>query len=158
MSLYVDHTGEPQVDHTCDPLPHWCYARIPVEVMCDPGLKPLDIRVYGSLSGSVWQGNTAKIGTRLIAKCIHASRRLVVQSLLRLEDRGHVERPPVRRGQREVFILTSVWLLAPVVVSNLFPDLSGLPANRQVPITTASKWNELNLNRIPKIPPETSIS
>ena len=35
---------------------------------CDPSLEPLDIRVYCMLAGSVWQGATARIGTRLIAR------------------------------------------------------------------------------------------
>jgi len=108
MSLYVDHTGEPQVDHTGEPLPRWAYARIPREVVCDATLKMLDVRVYCMLAGSVWQGATAKIGTRLIATCIHASRRLVIESLHRLEDRGHIRRAAVRRGQRETFVLMSL--------------------------------------------------
>jgi hypothetical protein len=107
MSLYVDHTGEPQVDHTCEPLAGWLYARVPREVVCDAGLKVLDIRVYCMLAGSVWQGTTARIGTRLIARSVHASRRLVIQSLGRLEKRGHLRRAVVLRGQREIYILTS---------------------------------------------------
>jgi hypothetical protein len=99
MSLYVDDTGEP--------LPNWLYARVPCEVVCDPSLKALDIRVYCMLAGSVWQGATAKIGTRLIANCIHASRRLVAESLLRLETRGHVMKAGARRGTRPTYLLTS---------------------------------------------------
>ena len=104
----MDHTGEPLVDHTGEPLPYWRYARIPREVVCDPGLEPLDIRVYCILAGSVWQGTTAKIGTRLIARGTHASRRLVIDSLRRLEARGHIQKAAVRRGEREMYILTSL--------------------------------------------------
>ena len=107
MSLYVDHTGEPQVDHTGEPLPNWVYARVPREVVCDQNLKPLDVQVYCMLAGSVWQGTTAKVGTRLIARCIHASRRLVVESLRRLEERGHVTKARAGRGRRDVVVLTS---------------------------------------------------
>jgi hypothetical protein len=59
------------------------------------------------LAGSVWQGATAKIGTRLIANCVHASRRLVAESLSRLEIRGHVKKAGARRGQRPTYLLTS---------------------------------------------------
>ena len=108
MSLYVDHTGEPLVDHTGEPLPNWLYARVPREVVCDPGLEVLDIRVYCMLAGPVWQGTTAKIGTRLIAGSIHASRRLVIDSLRRLEARGHIQKATVRRGEREIYVLNSL--------------------------------------------------
>ena len=108
MSLYVDHTGEPLVDHTGEPLPNWLYARVPREVVCDPGLEVLDIRVYCMLAGAVWQGTTAKIGTRLIAGSIHASRRLVIDSLRRLEARGHIQKATVRRGEREIYVLNSL--------------------------------------------------
>jgi len=104
----VGHTGEPLVDHTGEPLPRWLYARIPREVVCDPGLESLDVQVYCMLAGSVWQGTTAKIGTRLIARSAHASRRLVIASLRRLEARGHVQKAVVRRGERELYILTSL--------------------------------------------------
>ena len=103
----MDHTGEPLVDHTGEPLPHWLYARVPREIVCDPRLQPLDIRVYCMLAGAVWQGTTAKIGTRLIAENIGASRRLVIQSLRRLRELGHIQTMGVRRGKRELYVLTS---------------------------------------------------
>jgi hypothetical protein len=59
------------------------------------------------LAGSVWQGATTKIGTRLIADCIHASRRLVAESLSRLETGGHVKKAGTRRGTRPTYLLTS---------------------------------------------------
>src|ERR1039458_7149123 len=54
------------------------------------------------------QGTTAKIGTRLIAGSIHASRRLVIDSLRRLEARGHIQKATVRRGEREIYVLNSL--------------------------------------------------
>jgi hypothetical protein len=60
------------------------------------------------LAGAVWQGSTAKIGTRLIAKSIHASRRLVIGSLRRLAARGHIQKTTRRRGERELYVLTSM--------------------------------------------------
>ena len=87
--------------------PLWRYARLPREVVCDPELKVLDIRVYCILAGSVWQGTTAKMGTRLLAAWTGASRRLVVESLQRLESRGHLQKAAERRGQRQTYVLTS---------------------------------------------------
>ena len=76
-------------------------------MVCDPELKLLDIRVYCILAGSVWQGTTAKMGTRLLAAWTGASRRLVVESLQRLESRGHLQKAAERRGQRQTYVLTS---------------------------------------------------
>jgi len=87
--------------------PLWNYARLPREVICDPELKLLDIRVYCMLAGSVWQGNTARMGTRLLASYVRASRRLVVESLQRLEKRRYLEKAAARRGQRQMYVLLS---------------------------------------------------
>src|ERR1700730_9046472 len=99
MSLYVDHTGEP--------LRAWNYVRVPWEVVCDTRLKPLDIRVYCMISGPTFQAATSKVGTRRIADCVHASRRLVIGSIRRLEDCGHIKRGKAIRGRREVYVVTS---------------------------------------------------
>jgi hypothetical protein len=107
VDIYVDHTSEPLVDHTGEPLPAWAYARVPREVVCDSNLKFLDVRVYSVLSGDVWQGTTATIGTRLIADYLQASRRLVIESLCRLEQRGHIAKARRRRGKRAMYVLLS---------------------------------------------------
>ena len=83
------------------------YARVPREVVCDPGLEVRDVRVYCMLAGSMWQGTAARIGTRIIARSIQASRRLVIGSLRRLEKRGHIQKTSVRRGERELYLLHS---------------------------------------------------
>jgi len=87
--------------------PLWNYARVPREVVCDRELKLLDIRVYCMLAGSVWQGSTARMGTRLLAAYTGAARRLVVDSLRPLETRGHLQKAAGRRGQRPIYVLTS---------------------------------------------------
>jgi hypothetical protein len=105
--MYVDHTGEPQVDQTGEPLRAWDYARVPWEVASDERLKPLDIRVYCMISGPTFQAATAKVGTRRIAECVHASRRLVIDSIRRLENCGHIKRAQQERGKREMYVLMS---------------------------------------------------
>ena len=107
ISLYVDHTGEPQVDHTGEPLRLWKYARVPWEVACDGRLKPADVGVYCMISGPTYQGAISRVGTRRIASCIHVSRRLVVESIHRLEECGHLQRCNRGRGKRETYFLTS---------------------------------------------------
>jgi hypothetical protein len=107
IDLYVDPTGEPQVAPTEEPLPNWKYAKVPREVAVDRGLKRLDLSVYCMLAGSVWQGNVARIGQRLIARCLHMGRRHVDDSLERLEARGHVKAAITRHGQRGAYMLTS---------------------------------------------------
>jgi len=59
------------------------------------------------LAGAVWQGSTARMGTRLLAAYTGAARRLVVESLRRLETRGHLQKAAGRRGQRPIYVLTS---------------------------------------------------
>lgn len=76
-------------------------------MVCDPDLKPLDIRVFCVLSGPVFTGSVTSIGTRLLARSVHASRRLVIASLNRMEKRGYIMRPPVKRGERPFYVLTS---------------------------------------------------
>jgi hypothetical protein len=81
-----------------------------------------------------------------------------LQSTLQLEERADVTAVVKIKGKHVALVQVPVHvrLLAPVVISNLFPDLSGFSANRHIPITAVSKWNVFNW--IPKIPPETSIS
>jgi hypothetical protein len=107
MSMYVDHTGEPLVDHTAEPLPAWQYARVPWEVVCDERLKRLDIQVYCMISGPTFQATTSTVGTRRIADCVHASRRLVIESIQRLEECGHIKRARQGRGKREMYVMMS---------------------------------------------------
>jgi hypothetical protein len=73
----------------------------------DSELEDLDIRVYGVIAGGVYQGSTTKVGTRRIAECIHASRRLVVESIHRLEQQGHLRICTQKRGHRGYYFLTS---------------------------------------------------
>jgi hypothetical protein len=107
LGLYVDHTGDPLLDHTGDPLRSFRYGRIPWEVLCDAELEERDVRVYGMISGTAYQGSTSLVGTRRIAQCIHLSRRLVVESIHRLEQRGHIRICTKKRGHRGFYFLTS---------------------------------------------------
>jgi hypothetical protein len=43
-----------------------------------------------------------------MARSIHASRRLVIDSLRRLEEREHIQKAAVRRGERELYVLNSL--------------------------------------------------
>src|SRR5712675_345051 len=81
-----------------------------------------------------------------------------VQPTLQLEEGTNVTSIMKVEGKHVPFVQVPVHvrLLAPVVVSNLFPNLSGFSANRHIPIAAVSKWNVFKW--IPKIPPETSIS
>lgn len=107
MSLYVDHTGEPQVDHTGEPLRKGKYSRVPWEVGTDLRLSARDIRVYFVLAASVWQGNVAKVGRRWISKEIGLSPRLVIAAIKKLIECGHVKTQDRKHGQRGIYELTS---------------------------------------------------
>lgn len=82
------------------------YGRIPDSVGLDPDLTHAAVRVYWALSRSVFQGNTASIGQRLIAKLIHAKQETVSVALRELEMNGHIE---TRRegNRRPMYILLS---------------------------------------------------
>jgi predicted transcriptional regulator len=109
IGIYVDHTGEPEVDHTGEPVRKRKYARVPWEVACDEFLKPLDVRVYCIISGGTYQGSTCKIGTRRIAEFVHASRRLVIESIDRLEQRGHIQRNSRNRARGTYFLSSEIF-------------------------------------------------
>jgi hypothetical protein len=106
--LYVGHTGEPLVGHTGEPLSSEHYSRIPRKVSGDRRLKHRDRCVYAVLAGFCWQGNTARVGKRLIARLAHCAERLVIDSLRRLESTGHICKDPRwRPGQRMTYLLAS---------------------------------------------------
>jgi hypothetical protein len=108
ISIYVDHTGEPLVDHTGEPLLANKYSRVPTEVSQDRRLKHRDIRVYGALAASCWQGNVASVGKRRLANLAQCAPRLVIDSLARLVAAGHIAKTPDRlRGQRARYVLLS---------------------------------------------------
>jgi len=107
IDLYVGHTGEPLVGHTGDPLSRGQYSRVPREVLSDRRLKSRDLRVYAVLAGACWQGSVVSVGKRLIAKRAPCAERLVVPSLKRLEATGHIQKVPVKRGQRGLYHLVS---------------------------------------------------
>jgi hypothetical protein len=107
ISLYVGHTGEPLVGHLGEPLSRSQYSRVPREVSGDRRLKPRDVRVYGVLAGCCWQGSTAQVGKRLLAKLACCAERLIIASLKKLEATGHIKKHPVRRGKRGRYVLLS---------------------------------------------------
>ena len=107
IGLYVGHPRDPLVGHRGDPLSRAQYSRIPLEVLADRQLKNCDLRIYAVLAGSCWQGSTVGIGKRLIATRAPCAERLVVPGLKRLEARGHIDRLPVKRGQRGLYHLRS---------------------------------------------------
>jgi hypothetical protein len=105
--LYVGHTGEPLVGHTGEPLSRNQFSRVPCEVSADRRLKARDVRVYGVLAASCWQGSVANVGKRRIAKLACCAERLVISSLKRLEATGHIQKLPVHRGERGRYLLPS---------------------------------------------------
>jgi hypothetical protein len=107
MSLYVGHTGEPLVGHMGEPLLRSRFSRLPSEVLSDPRLKSRDVRVYAVLAAACWQRSAVTMGKRRIAKLTPCAERLVVQSLKRLEATGHIQKAPVKRGQRGSYLLRS---------------------------------------------------
>lgn len=79
---------------------------IPLAVLADPRLKPLDIRVYGFLA-SCRRGEVVTVGARRIASSIHATTRKIGESVDRLAAAGHVATKNSGRGRRNVYSLTS---------------------------------------------------
>jgi hypothetical protein len=109
LYLYVRHPGESLVPHTGEALSRMRFGRIPLEVLADRRLKHRDVRVYGVLSASCWQGSVVPVGTRRIARLARCAERLVTDSLIRaLEVAGHIKKQPgLRRGQRGRYVLLS---------------------------------------------------
>jgi Bifunctional DNA primase/polymerase, N-terminal len=108
LGIYVDHTGGPLVVHTGEPLYQAKYSRVPADVLDDPDLKSRDIRVYAALASRCFQTNVAHAGKRLLARIAGCSARLVLESLRRLQETGHIQKPPGRQhGQRGCYVLLS---------------------------------------------------
>jgi hypothetical protein len=107
IGLYVGHTGDPLLGHGGESLSRAQYSRVPLELLSDHRLKSIDIRVYAVLAASCWQGSTASVGKRLIAKRAPCAERLVVRSLKRLEATGHIQKVAVKKGQRGLYHLQS---------------------------------------------------
>ena len=82
------------------------FAMTPGDVLIDPRLNHLDTRVYGILAGCR-RGADVSIGTRLIAKYCHASKRHVLGSLNRLRAAGCLEGGSVQNGSRARYRLTA---------------------------------------------------
>lgn len=82
---------------------HRRYTRISWDLLTDPNLRPVDTTVYGIIKASQW-GESATIGTRLIAKLARMSKRDVGQSIKRLMKLGYIERDSsgVERGRYRV--------------------------------------------------------
>ena len=83
------------------------FSRVPREVAGDRRLNPRDVRVYAALAPFCWQGATAQVGKRLLAKLACCAERLVIASLKKLEATGHIKKQPVRRGKRGRYVLLS---------------------------------------------------
>lgn len=107
LTLYVGHTGEPLLGHMGEPLSSHGFARVPAEVLSDRLLKDRDTRVYAVLANACFQGRDVTLGKRRIAKLARCAERLVVESLRRLEDAGHIKKHPRRRGERGRYSLLS---------------------------------------------------
>jgi hypothetical protein len=93
--------------HLDEPHSRSRYSRVPREVAEDRRLKHRDVRVYSVLASRCWQGNVATIGKRQIAMLTPCAERLVIDSLKRLEETGHIRKLDRRRGQRGVYQLLS---------------------------------------------------
>lgn len=88
--------------------PEWAYARIPLTVIADSQLSRLDIMVYAAISSPVFQGNVANIGSRRIAEIARTTQRMVLKSIRKLVDAGHLAIAESKgKGYRSMYILTS---------------------------------------------------
>ena len=82
---------------------HRRYTRISWDLLTDPNLRPTDTTVYGIIKASQW-GESATIGTRLIAKLARMSKRDIGASIKRLMKLGYIERDSsgIERGRYRV--------------------------------------------------------
>lgn len=83
------------------------FARIPMEVLNDSELTHADRTVYAHLAASVFQGNIACVGQRLLAQLCHMDRRTLRERLDNIARRGHISRAIGRLSGRAVYQLNS---------------------------------------------------
>lgn len=84
------------------------YARIPRSVLFAAGVLTAEQRcVYGALADQVWQGRTAALGERLMAKKLGFSRSTVQEALRVLQTKGFIQRSEKRINRRWCYELVS---------------------------------------------------
>lgn len=82
------------------------FAMVPWEVITDPRLTHLDVRVYCVLA-ACRRASTVKIGTRLLAKYGCTSQRRICESVKRIISFGYVEKAGALNGARAQYRLTA---------------------------------------------------
>ncbi len=83
------------------------YGRGPDSVILDVNLSDFAKVVYVLIARHVFQGNTASIGTREMARLLSTTQSRVTRAVRELIAAGKVENRRVKRGQRGMWVLPS---------------------------------------------------
>ncbi len=83
------------------------FSRIPWTVGTDPKLSSFAVRVYVILAAHVFEGSTARIGVRALARYGAMSKNTANAAIVELSERGHIGIANMGRGQRQMYVLHS---------------------------------------------------
>lgn len=83
------------------------FSRIPWTVGTDPKLSSFAVRVYAILAAHVFEGNTARVGIRALARYGAMSKNTANVAIRELQDRRHIRVANLGAGQRQMYVLCS---------------------------------------------------
>lgn len=90
------------------------FARTPENVLLDPFLSHLEVRIYGIMALHCIGTNILMMGQRKLAQLAHVDRRNLSRYLDKLAARGHISRAIGRISRRTVYQLNSSVFLSTV--------------------------------------------
>lgn len=83
------------------------FSRVPWTVLTDPKLSSFAVRVYAILAAHVFEGSTARIGIRAMARFAAMGKNTANAAIKELEERGHISIVEMAAGHRNVYVLRS---------------------------------------------------
>lgn len=83
------------------------FSRIPWTVGTDPKLSSFAVRIYAILAAHVFEGNTARVGIRALARYGAMSKNTANAAIIELQQRGHIQIVRMGSGQRQMYVLQS---------------------------------------------------
>lgn len=83
------------------------FARIPWTVATDPKLSSFAVRAYAILAAHVFEGSTARIGIRALARFAAMGKNTANAAIKELAERGHISIVEMAAGHRQMYVMQS---------------------------------------------------
>ena len=76
-------------------------------MLTDPKLSSFAVRVYAILAAHVFEGSTARIGIRAMARFAAMGKNTASAAIKELAERGHISVVEMGNGHRQMYVLQS---------------------------------------------------